>query len=134
MGRLVLATALLLPGFAFGQAFTGSISGIVTDSSGAVITGAKVTVTDVSRNTTFETTSNDTGLYVVTQLPPATYRVNAGAAGFRTFVLDHLPLSTQSGRGEHSKILSIGEFRGQAIYKPAESVYAIDVSGDARPV
>lgn len=41
-------TLLLLASSAFGQAFTGSISGIVTDPSGAVLSEAAITVTDLS--------------------------------------------------------------------------------------
>lgn len=71
MLRALPVLALILPNIAFGQALTGSISGIVTDSSGAVVAGAKIAITDVDRNTTFETTSNETGLYVVSHLPPS---------------------------------------------------------------
>lgn len=114
MNRPVLAAALLLPNLLFGQAFTGSISGIVTDSTGAVVSGAKITVTDVTRNTNFDTVSNDTGLYVMSQLPPSTYRVNASSPGFRTFVLDNLPLATQ----QHAKVdikLEVGQLTEQVL-------------------
>ena len=90
-----LAVFLLTSALAFGQAFTGSISGLVTDPTGAVVSGAVLTVTDVSKNTNYRTTSNATGFYVVTQLPPSTYRVTAEQAGFRRFMLDALPLATQ---------------------------------------
>lgn len=84
-----------LPIVASAQTSTASISGIVTDSSGAIVARAAITVTDMDRNTVFSAVSNDTGLYVVPQLPPGRYRVVATSPGFRTFVLEGLPLSTQ---------------------------------------
>jgi hypothetical protein len=49
----------------FGQAITSSISGAVTDSSGAEVPGATVTVSDQSQGFTRETTTNSTGNYLV---------------------------------------------------------------------
>src|ERR1051326_2730063 len=94
MSRL-LALLLFLSTLVFGQAFTGSISGLVTDPTGAVVADAVITVTDISKNTNYRATSNATGFYVVSQLPPSTYRVTAEQAGFRRFMLDALPLATQ---------------------------------------
>jgi Carboxypeptidase regulatory-like domain/TonB dependent receptor len=79
----------------FGQAFTGSISGLVTDSTGAVVTDVQITITDLERNVQFKTVSNEQGLYVVSQLPPGRYSVTAEMTGFRKFLLDAIPLSTQ---------------------------------------
>jgi hypothetical protein len=79
----------------FGQTFTGSISGLVTDRSGSVISGASITVTDVDRNSQYKTASNQTGFYVVSPLPPGRYRVEAAAPGFKAYLLDGIPLSTQ---------------------------------------
>ncbi len=91
----LLLIGCMLPLLSYGQAFTGSISGIVTDQTGAVVARAAVTVTDLDRNTSFHAASNETGLYVVSQLPPGRYRISVGAPGFRTFVMAGLPLSTQ---------------------------------------
>ena len=88
---MVLLNAALL----FSQAFTGSISGIVTDGSGAVLPGAAISVTDISKNSTVRTVTNETGFYVISGLTPGVYRVTAEKQGFRTYVLESLPLSTQ---------------------------------------
>ncbi|MCC6391936.1 MAG: TonB-dependent receptor [Bryobacterales bacterium] len=90
---LLLSTAMSAS--LFGQAFTGSISGLVTDSSGAIIAGAAITITDIDKNSNYRTTSNATGFYSVSQLPPANYRVTSELQGFRRFVADRLPLTTQ---------------------------------------
>jgi hypothetical protein len=77
------------------QTSTATISGIVSDASGAIVSGASVTVTDIAKNTTYRTRTNDAGLYVLSELPPGTYRLTVEMPGFRTYELDALPLSTQ---------------------------------------
>lgn len=89
------------------QSFTGQICGLVTGSSGAVVSGAVVTITDIARNTTSKTTLNDTGLFLVTQLPPRTYSVSAEHPGFRRYVLDQLPLTTQQ-RATVKVVMEVG--------------------------
>src|SRR6478672_10484939 len=91
----LLLAPLVLAGYLIGQSFTGSISGIVTDSSGAVVPQASITVTDLAKNTRFRTESNDSGFYLVGQLSPGSYRVSVEKTGFRKYSLDALPLSTQ---------------------------------------
>ena len=82
----VLTVALLClvavtPGW--GQAGeTGSISGIVSDPTGAVIDGAKVTAINRNTGTTREVTSNTSGLFILTNLAPGPYALNIEAKGF----------------------------------------------------
>src|SRR5437773_539045 len=68
----------------FGQAVYGSIIGTVTDPQGNTVTGAKVTVTSVTKGTSQETATNDSGNYSVTHLIPDTYKVKVEAPGFKT--------------------------------------------------
>src|SRR5260370_12927471 len=65
------------------QAVYGSIFGTVTDLQGGAVTGAKVTVTSVTKNTTEETTTNESGNYSVTHLIPDTYKIRIEAPGFK---------------------------------------------------
>jgi hypothetical protein len=67
----------------YSQSLAGRISGTVSDNSGAVIPGATVVVTNKATSLTWKTTTDINGFYVVTNLPPATYDVEAEAAGFR---------------------------------------------------
>ena len=92
--KLLLCTLLSLA-TVFGQSFTGTISGLVTDSSGASVAGASITVTDTAKNTKYHSAANNTGLYVVSQLPPGSYRIQVEMAGFRRYILDGMPLTTQ---------------------------------------
>lgn len=69
---------------AFGQSQNGSISGTVTDQSGAVVANAKVTVTNVGTGALRTTETSSTGAYTVQGLPPQDYKVSASAPGFGT--------------------------------------------------
>jgi hypothetical protein len=70
---------------ASGQAVYGSIIGTVTDPQGNAIAGAKVTVTSVTKNTSEETTTNDSGNYSVLHLIPDTYKIRVEAPGFKAY-------------------------------------------------
>ena len=86
-GRLLTLLALLSAacGQVFGQAsFEAQVRGIVRDSSGSVIIGARVTITDVATNISITTTADDRGGYIFNGLHPATYTIKAEAQGFRT--------------------------------------------------
>src|SRR5687767_1223534 len=89
MFRVLLAAmgiAVLLPGFAAAQVSTGQISGRVTDSTGAVLPGVTVTVTQTATQLVRTTTTNDLGVYTVPNLPVGPYRLEAAIQGFTTFV------------------------------------------------
>jgi len=77
---MLVAAVVSLPA----QEFRGSILGIVTDPSGAVVTEAKIKVTNESTNTSTEVQTNAEGNYVVPFLLPAKYTVSVDAAGFKT--------------------------------------------------
>src|SRR3989475_404542 len=68
---------------AFGQAqVLGKISGTITDSTGAVVPGARVTVTNKNTQQSYPSTTNDSGYYVVVNLPAGTYDVTTEKEGF----------------------------------------------------
>jgi hypothetical protein len=67
----------------YGQAVSGTINGFVKDPSGAVVTGAEVTVTNTGTDVTTAATSNDAGFYSVPQLIPGGYTVRISANGFK---------------------------------------------------
>jgi Carboxypeptidase regulatory-like domain/TonB dependent receptor len=95
-GRLLpVLAALLLWSFAGAlpanaQAVYGSIFGTVTDNTGAVVPGAKVTVTDVSKDVAVSVQSNGSGSYTVQHLIPDTYRVDVEASGFSKSTADNI--------------------------------------------
>jgi len=63
----------------------GTMVGTVTDPSGSVIPGVKVTVTDQGTGGSRSVVANDQGYFVIPALHPSTYDITAGAAGFATF-------------------------------------------------
>src|SRR5262245_36131143 len=75
---------LLVSGSALAQTETGRIAGTVTDPQGAVIPGANVTATSVSRGVTRTTVSDANGRYVLSNLTADTYDVNFELAGFKS--------------------------------------------------
>ena len=62
----------------------GGITGTVTDSSGAAIPGADVTVTNTATRGTRKTTTNAEGLYTFPSLPPGIYELKVELQGFKT--------------------------------------------------
>ncbi len=62
----------------------GTITGSVTDSTGAVVPNAKVVILDLATNTPRETKTNAQGEYRVFGLSPGTYQVSVSLAGMRT--------------------------------------------------
>ena len=69
----------------FGQNITGSISGTVADSSGAVVPKATVVLMDEATQTKRESVSNSAGFFNFAAVKPATYTLTVSADGFRTW-------------------------------------------------
>jgi outer membrane receptor protein involved in Fe transport len=82
------AGTLASPQFVMAQAVYGSIFGTVTDSTGAVVPNATVTVTDVTKGTSVSVQSGASGDYLVQHLIPDTYTVSAEATGFNKVTTD----------------------------------------------
>jgi outer membrane receptor protein involved in Fe transport len=81
---LCLVSGFMIP-TASGQAVYGGIAGTVTDPQGAGVSGAKVTVTNVTKGTIEEATTNESGNYTVTHLIPDNYKVRVEAPGFKSY-------------------------------------------------
>ena len=80
----VLAVVAMCCASAFGQTITGDIGGTVTDSSGAVVVGAKVTATNVATNVATSTSTNKDGIYSIRFLQIGQYKVTVTSKGFTT--------------------------------------------------
>jgi hypothetical protein len=80
------AILLATPGVAWGQQVTASITGKVTDPSGATIPGISVTAKDLERGTAFSTLTNDDGFYNLPRVPIGRYEIKVEAPGFKTAV------------------------------------------------
>lgn len=68
---------------AFAQRDLGTITGTITDPQGAVVPNAKVTIVEQGTGVTFNTRTNDAGLYTFPALKPSTYTLTVEASGFQ---------------------------------------------------
>ena len=95
-----------------GQETTGSINGTITDTSGAVLPGAQVTVTNPSTGFTRTTITGSAGDYNLPFLTPGTYTLKVQAKGFATVQQNDINLqvgrtvtinqTAKAGRGQRS--------------------------------
>ncbi len=100
--QFLAALALVLMGAlggaihpALAQTPFGTILGTVTDSTGAVLPGAAITVTHVSTKIKYETVTDDVGNYAVRSLPPGRYDVAAQLSGFKAELVKDLLLEVE---------------------------------------
>src|SRR5258705_10343079 len=76
------------------QAGKAEVTGEVRDQNGAVVTQARVVVTDVATGQTYSSTVTDTGNYTIISLKPGTYNVAVEANGFKRLVREAVHLAT----------------------------------------
>ncbi|MEP6900657.1 MAG: TonB-dependent receptor, partial [Actinomycetota bacterium] len=84
--RILIYFVLVLCGThsAFPQQPTATLTGVVSDTNGAVISGATITAINKATNFSRTTTTNDKGIYVISSLPVGEYEVRTEANNFRT--------------------------------------------------
>ena len=93
--KMLKASALCvlsLSSILFGQT-SGSISGTVTDASGAVVVGVMVKATDLATNAAKSAETNSSGAYSITNLAPGVYNVVMEKIGFKTNSFDDTSLT-----------------------------------------
>src|SRR5215210_3102993 len=76
-----------------GQTVLGTLTGRVTDASGAAVTNANVVATNTGTQLPFRTKTNDAGNYVLQQLPVGDYELSIEATGFRRYVRRNISLN-----------------------------------------
>src|SRR5882724_7471061 len=93
MKRPLATLALLfsLSALTFGQSFT-SLTGTVTDPTGAVIPSASLILANVDNGSQRDATSDAQGRYTFAQVQPGTYRLTAKSSGFNDVVVNNLRL------------------------------------------
>jgi hypothetical protein len=116
---LLFSIAILCaPLRSFGQT-TATITGIVTDASGAVIPGVGITITNIETDQTRSATTNETGRYYAPALNPGNYKVSASLPGFEVVVRSGITLTV----GNESVI--------NFTLKPGQVSETVDVTGEA---
>src|SRR6202795_4044189 len=96
--RIVLVFVLLAAVSLAAQTFRGTILGTVTDQSGAVLPGAKVTVRNIATGLERTTKTRADGSYAVPELPIGTYAVTITQSGFQTSVTNNVAVDVAGER------------------------------------
>src|SRR5437879_7176393 len=102
---------LFMCALAWAQA-TAQISGTVRDQSGAVLPGVEVTTTQTDTGIKRNTVTNETGTYVLSNLPLGPYRLEAALPGFRTYAQSGIVLQVNSAP-VINPVLEIGQVAEQ---------------------
>ena len=92
MGLALVLAGLLLTSSAFAAEVTASLLGTIRDASGAVVTGATISLTNTQTNVTKKTQSGNDGEYSFTLVPVGQYRLMVERSGFRKYVQDGIIL------------------------------------------
>ena len=103
----ILLLAAIFSCLAAAQEFRSTISGRVTDPSGAVVANVKVTAIKADTNSRFETVSNGDGLYTIPFLAPGPYTLTAEVSGFKKYVQSGLQIGSDTRIGQDI-VLALG--------------------------
>jgi Carboxypeptidase regulatory-like domain len=132
LARAVLAALCILVTTALvaAQTNTGQISGTVKDTSGAVLPGVTVTVTNVNTNIARTAVTDENGSFVVTSLPVGTYTVSAELQGFKKIVRTGFELAADGrlsadfslGVGSMSETVQVTAVRGEIVNRTSGEI------------
>jgi hypothetical protein len=123
---IVLPT-LLFSAASQAQTELATLTGSITDSSGAVLSGVQLTAINEATNVSASTASNETGRYVLPSLRPGTYRVEAALQGFRKQVQSGVTLQVnQTARLD--LVLQVGDVNEQVTVSAEASLLETETS------
>jgi hypothetical protein len=132
---VTFAFVLLSSNQACAQVAGGTFTGTVTDSSGSVIPNAQIAVKNTATGITVTTTTNGAGLYVASNLAPASYQITVSASGFSTLVRTGVTL-TVGAQEELNLTLTVGQVTQQVNVTgeaPAVELASSELSGTVQP-
>ena len=95
---LITIAAFVISNKTFAQSDTSSLSGTVTDSSGAVLPNATVVASNGATHMERTTQTNESGNYNITNLPAGNYSIRVEAANFQTTTLGNVHVDPSIGR------------------------------------
>src|SRR5262245_34297707 len=120
---VVLTSLWALP--AYGQSDRGAITGTVTDSSGAIIIGAKVTITNLNSGETRVAATTAEGYFTFPELPANLYRLMVEAKGFKIAVVENIQIGVQTTRRADVRLVA-GEVSESVTVSAGASLIQID--------
>ena len=130
---LLVFVAFSLPQVLLGQtAETGALSGTVFDSTGAVLSGANLRVTNSATGENRQAVSQDNGRYAVPLLPPGTYSVEIAKSGFRSVVNSSVRINvTETARLDI--VMQVGEVVEKITVETSPTLVQTESSTAVRP-
>lgn len=99
-----LLVSVCCPVFAWGQLYTGSLTGIVTDSSGAVVPKAEVTIIDIDRATRSSTKTDAEGRYLFRALVPGAYSLHISVTNFQPYDVPKIALDVNAAAVANARL------------------------------
>ena len=111
--------------YAQSQAFTATISGTVTEKSGGLIAGAKITLTSAERGISRTFVTKDSGTYTITLLPPADYNLKVEQQGFETYQQHGISLAAGASATQDI-VLSVGSVSQEVVVSEAAPLLNTD--------
>ncbi|MBZ5624003.1 MAG: carboxypeptidase-like regulatory domain-containing protein [Acidobacteriia bacterium] len=132
MPRRTLILAIVFACLCGAQEFRSTLTGKVTDPSGAVVPNVKVVATKSDTNSHFETVSNADGLYTLPFLPPGPYSLSAEAGGFKRFVQSGIQIGSNTRIGQDI-VLALGQAT-ESVTVTADAAQLESVSASAGQV
>ena len=118
----VLSFVLISGGSLLAQTFRGTVLGTVTDSSGAAVPGATVTIKNLDTGLTRVVTTSEDGSYAAPELPIGTYSVNVEKAGFKVGILLSVKVEVATER------------RADVTLQPGQLAQTVEVQADELPM
>jgi hypothetical protein len=109
IGLTVCFLLVAFPPRSLAQEFRATLTGQVTDPTGAVVPKAKVTATNVETGSTYTDLTTSAGVYYMPYVVPGTYKVKVEADGFKTAIQDNVLLLAGKYFGQNFK-LEVGSF------------------------
>ena len=131
LGLFLVALTIALAAPVEAQRSTATVRGSVTDPTGAVVPGARVTITSEDTGLTRSVTANSAGLYSFPDLPVGSYSIEVELSGFSSAVRSHIVLNVADTRAIDVQLQTGGVSEMVTVEAPAVAVQTIggDVSG-----
>jgi hypothetical protein len=105
--RIFIGTMILVCGAAITNAqFKASVQGTVTDTAGAAVPAATVTLTNKETNKTETTTASDSGFYRFSSLPPGTYSLTVEKENFKKQLVDNIVVEAEATKGVNVELVA----------------------------
>src|SRR5207302_9951994 len=122
---IVLLLVLGLSPSLFGQAVNATLLGTVTDSTGATVSGAKVTATETATGLIHESVTNDSGNYTIPDIPPGKYSITTEATGFKKDTHQNIDLLSNSST-RVDVAMTTGSVSEEALVRTAPALLQTD--------